>query len=63
MTLDLEQVAADSDFITEAIDERLEDKIELFRQLDEMCPPQTIIASNTSSLSPPGAFQRNGSLQ
>lgn len=50
MTLDLEQVAANSDFITEAIDERLEDKIELFKQLDEICPQQTIIASNTSSL-------------
>jgi len=41
---------ADTDFITEAIVERLSDKQELFNKLDKMCPPQTIIASNTSSL-------------
>ncbi|MBI4191455.1 MAG: hypothetical protein HY525_13080 [Betaproteobacteria bacterium] len=41
---------ADSDFITECIVERLSDKQELFNKLDKMCPPQTIIASNTSAL-------------
>jgi 3-hydroxyacyl-CoA dehydrogenase len=41
---------ADSDFITEAIVERLADKQELFNKLDKICKPQTIIASNTSSL-------------
>ncbi len=41
---------ADNDFITEAIVERLSDKQELFNKLDKMCPPQTIIASNTSGL-------------
>jgi len=30
--------------------ERLSDKQELFNRLDQMCPPQTIIVSNTSSL-------------
>ena len=41
---------ADTDFITEAIVERLSDKQQLFNELDKICPPQTIIASNTSSL-------------
>jgi 3-hydroxybutyryl-CoA dehydrogenase len=41
---------ANNDFITEAIVERLSDKQELFNKLDKMCPPQTIIASNTSGL-------------
>ena len=41
---------ATTDFITEAIVERLSDKQELFNKLDKICQPQTIIASNTSSL-------------
>jgi 3-hydroxybutyryl-CoA dehydrogenase len=40
---------ADCDFITEAIVESLPDKQELFRKLDALCQPTTIIASNTSS--------------
>jgi 3-hydroxybutyryl-CoA dehydrogenase len=39
------------DLIIEAITEQLEAKKELFRALDGFCPPQTIYASNTSSLS------------
>ena len=50
ITTDLEKLAKQSDFITEAIVERSEDKRILFKKLDEMCPPQTILASNTSSL-------------
>jgi len=49
-TTDLAKVAANSDFITEAIIEKSEDKRELFNKLDRLCPPHTIIASNTSSL-------------
>ncbi len=47
-TTDLSEMAANSDFITEAITERPEDKRELFNKLDNLCPPHTIIASNTS---------------
>jgi len=47
-TTDLSQLAANADFITEAITERPEDKRELFNKLDDLCPPCTIIASNTS---------------
>jgi 3-hydroxybutyryl-CoA dehydrogenase len=39
---------ANNDYITEVIVERLSDKQELFHTLDNLCPPQTIIASNTS---------------
>lgn len=39
------------DMIIEAITEQLAAKKELFRALDGVCPPQTIYASNTSSLS------------
>jgi len=49
-TTDLAEVAADSDFITEAIVDRSQDKRELFNKLDTLCPPRTIFASNTSSL-------------
>jgi 3-hydroxybutyryl-CoA dehydrogenase len=40
----------DCDLIIEAIIENLPAKHELFRVLDEICPKQTIFASNTSSL-------------
>ncbi len=49
-TTDLARVAANSDFITEAIIERSQDKRVLFNRLDGLCPPHTIIVSNTSSL-------------
>ena len=48
-TTDLTEAAA-SDFITEAIVERLKDKQELFNTLDKICPSHTIIVSNTSGL-------------
>jgi 3-hydroxybutyryl-CoA dehydrogenase len=40
----------DCDLIVEAIIENLPAKHELFRALDAICPPTTIFASNTSSL-------------
>src|SRR5213593_1844466 len=39
------------DFIVEAASERLEIKAELFRDLDRICRPEMILASNTSSIS------------
>lgn len=42
---------ADADLIIEAAVEAMDMKKELFAQLDEMCKPETIIATNTSSLS------------
>ena len=42
---------ADCDIIIEAIIENLDEKRSTYRQLDEICKPDTIFASNTSSLS------------
>jgi 3-hydroxybutyryl-CoA dehydrogenase len=39
------------DFIVEAASERFDIKTELFRDLDAMCRPEVILASNTSSIS------------
>jgi len=49
-TTELARVAKSSDFITEAITERVDDKRKLFNELDRQCPSHTIIVSNTSSL-------------
>jgi 3-hydroxybutyryl-CoA dehydrogenase len=43
--------AGNCDLIVEAISEDIELKKELFKNLDEICSPNIIIASNTSSLS------------
>ena len=42
---------ADADIIIEAIIENLDTKRETYLRLDELCKPETIFASNTSSLS------------
>src|SRR5256714_14730081 len=41
---------ADRDLVIEAAIEDLHLKQELFAQLDQICPPQAILASNTSSI-------------
>jgi 3-hydroxybutyryl-CoA dehydrogenase len=51
LTTDLADAAAETDLVIEAIVERLDVKRELFAQLDRICRPETILASNTSSLS------------
>ncbi|KHD85266.1 3-hydroxybutyryl-CoA dehydrogenase [Heyndrickxia ginsengihumi] len=47
----LTDCVADATFVIEAIPEILELKQDYFKQLDELCPENTIIASNTSGLS------------
>ncbi len=42
---------ARSDLVIEAVVENMDLKKAVFRELDELCPPQTVFASNTSSLS------------
>jgi len=42
---------AGTDFVVEAILENEDAKIELFRKMDQVCPPPVIFASNTSSIS------------
>ncbi|NCB97932.1 MAG: 3-hydroxybutyryl-CoA dehydrogenase [Bacteroidia bacterium] len=41
----------DADLVVEAVFETMSVKNEIFRALDEICEPKTILASNTSSLS------------
>jgi 3-hydroxybutyryl-CoA dehydrogenase len=42
---------ADCDFVVEAATEKYEIKSEIFRDLDRICRPEIILASNTSSIS------------
>jgi 3-hydroxybutyryl-CoA dehydrogenase len=41
----------DVELVVEAVPERLDLKREIFTRLDQICPPDTILATNTSSLS------------
>ena len=47
----VEEAARKADLVIEAVPEEMESKIEIFTLLDTICPPSTILASNTSSLS------------
>jgi 3-hydroxybutyryl-CoA dehydrogenase len=49
-TLDRKELAA-CDIVVEAASEKFEIKSELFRELDAMCRPEVILATNTSSIS------------
>jgi 3-hydroxybutyryl-CoA dehydrogenase len=42
---------AQAELVIEAVPERMELKTEVFATLDKICPPDTILATNTSSLS------------
>ena len=48
---DLEDATRESDYVIEAIPERVDLKIDLFAKLDKFTPNHTILESNTSSLS------------
>lgn len=48
----LEEAAQDADLAIEAVLEQMELKIDVFRQLDALCPAHTILATNTSTMSP-----------
>ncbi|MBK7148312.1 MAG: 3-hydroxybutyryl-CoA dehydrogenase [Bacteroidetes bacterium] len=45
------EVCADADLVVEAATENVDIKLQLFRQLHSICKPETILASNTSSIS------------
>ena len=49
-TTNLEDLAS-ADFVIEAVVESEDAKIGLFQKLDQLCPPEVIFASNTSSIS------------
>lgn len=50
-TSNLEEAARDVDLVIEAVVEDMEVKKSIFKQLDQICQPHTILSSNTSSLS------------
>ena len=51
-TEDFQTCVRDADFVIEAVTEDLKVKIPVFKTLDETCPPHTILATNTSAMSP-----------
>lgn len=51
ITTGTNEIVKDCDLVVEAALERMDLKKELFKQLDELCQPNCILASNTSSLS------------
>ena len=48
----LSTVAENADFVVEAVTENLALKQQIFEELDAICPPHTILASNTTALMP-----------
>ncbi|RBP94413.1 3-hydroxybutyryl-CoA dehydrogenase [Cytobacillus firmus] len=49
---DLETAAKNADLVIEAVLEKIELKIDIFKKLDRICSPETILATNTSTMSP-----------
>ncbi|KKM10089.1 3-hydroxyacyl-CoA dehydrogenase [Clostridiales bacterium PH28_bin88] len=47
---DLKSAAADADVVIEAVVEKLDIKRQLFAELDTICPPHTILATNSSTI-------------
>ena len=47
----LQTAASKADLVIEAATENRETKLKIFRELSAVCPPETILASNTSSIS------------
>ena len=47
----LKDAASNADLVVEAASENMAIKLDIFKQLDEICPAHTILASNTSSIS------------
>ena len=51
LTVSLEEAAGNADFVVEAVKEELPVKSRLFADLERVCLPHTILASNSSTLS------------
>ena len=49
-SVDMENAAKDADYVIEAVFEKAEIKLPIFGQLEEICPKDTILASNTSGI-------------
>ncbi|MCX6379214.1 MAG: 3-hydroxyacyl-CoA dehydrogenase family protein [Armatimonadetes bacterium] len=51
-TPDLKEAVQDADIVIEAVFEDLPLKLRIFKELDDLCPAHTILASNTSTFMP-----------
>ncbi|MEL3963046.1 3-hydroxyacyl-CoA dehydrogenase family protein [Lysinibacillus endophyticus] len=51
-TTSLEEAGTNADLVIEAVLEDMALKIDVFKRLDEICPSHTILATNTSTMSP-----------
>ena len=51
-TTNFEETAKNADIVMEAVLENMDLKIDIFKRLDELCPPHTLLATNTSTMSP-----------
>ena len=51
-TGDLEEAVSGAELIIEAVLEKMDLKIDLFKRFDELCEPETVLATNTSTMSP-----------
>lgn len=51
-TTELSQAVKTADYVVEAVTENLPLKQQIFQKLDNLCPPHTILASNTTALMP-----------
>lgn len=49
-TTDLAQAVAGAQFVIEAVTEKLEVKRQVFAELDRLCPPTVVLATNSSSI-------------
>jgi 3-hydroxybutyryl-CoA dehydrogenase len=49
---DLNIAAKDANLVIEAVLEKMDLKISVFQQLDRICNPETVLATNTSTMSP-----------
>ena len=51
-TTSLEEAAVEADLVIEAVLEKMEIKVDVFKKLDKICPSHTVLATNTSTMSP-----------
>jgi 3-hydroxybutyryl-CoA dehydrogenase len=51
-TSDLEEAVSGADLVIEAVLEKMDLKLDLFGRFHELCGPETVLATNTSTMSP-----------
>lgn len=51
-TEDLEEAVSGAGLVIEAVLEKMDLKLDLFKQFDGLCEPETVLATNTSTMSP-----------